>query len=235
MDKPILFNADMVRAILEGRKVQTRRIIKPQPKTIERDPKKRVPEAFWVDNQRWIKPPYQPGDTLWVRETWQQGENEYLYLEKMLRDGVIYTDLDDDPIKWKPSIYMPREAARLFLRVKSVPLERVKEISREDAVAEGVIKWICEEHKSGSYLDNAMRAAACAKPERAFALLWDSIYAKPKPVHIRDEHGNKHIVYYESFPFDGESKTEIYKGKPHYICANPRIWVYKFERLTAHE
>jgi len=73
---------------------------------------------------------------------------------------------------------MPKAAARLFLEVKSVRPERLQEISHEDAIAEGVMQWICEEHKSGSYLDNAMRGAACAKPERAFALLWDSINGK---------------------------------------------------------
>lgn len=73
---------------------------------------------------------------------------------------------------------MPRSIARLFLLVKNIRTEQLQDITHDDAVAEGVIEWIRNEYKSGSYLDNAMRGAACAKPERAFALLWDSLNAK---------------------------------------------------------
>ena len=121
--------------------------------------------------------PYPPGTRLWVRETWAKrihSDNRYYYkADNNL--GAIFNREDD---KWRSPIFMPRAAARLFLEVKNVRVERLQNINHEDAIAEGTLQWICEEHKSGSYFDNAMRGAACAKPERAFALLWDSINAK---------------------------------------------------------
>jgi hypothetical protein len=138
--------------------------------------------------------PYPPGTRLWVRETWfrqdctpdcagikddnecpfnRVGNSCYGYKAQ-------YANYDSVS-KWRPSRFMPKEAARLWLEVKSARVERLQNINHEDAIAEGVMQWICEEHKSGSYLDNAMRGAACAKPERAFALLWDSIYGKKYP------------------------------------------------------
>jgi hypothetical protein len=135
--------------------------------------------------------PYPPGTILWVRETWfrqdctpdcagikddnecpfnRVGNSCYGYKAQYTNPDIVS--------KWRPSIFMPKEAARLWLEVKSARVERLQNINHEDAIAEGTLQWICEEHKSGSYFDNAMRGAACAKPERAFALLWDSINAK---------------------------------------------------------
>ena len=145
-----------------------------------------------------VKCPYPPGTRLYVKEAWAwlpswNCDNNMCNCETVYKDELgcfnyranYGTTRDDsfppDTFKWKSSRFMPKAAARLFLEVKSVRPERLQEISHEDAIAEGVMQWICEEHKSGSYLDNAMRGAACAKPERAFALLWDSIYGKNYP------------------------------------------------------
>lgn len=121
--KPILFSTPMVQAILDGRKTQTRRVIKPQPLDV----------VTYADQRVWypevIKCPYEVGDILWVRETFTNSE-EYPFI-------FYKADADDVSIKWKPSIFMPKSACRLFLQVKSVRVERLQDITEEDAIAEG--------------------------------------------------------------------------------------------------
>lgn len=134
--KPILFNTEMVLANLEDRKTNTRRLVKPQP---DIDGLVRFDDTRFVDTDgRLYKPPYQTGDILYVRETWAQcpdlfGEfPEYIYradyAENDLRMGDDTTEVYSDfpaCVKWRPSIHMPKEAARLFLRVKNVQVERL--------------------------------------------------------------------------------------------------------------
>lgn len=105
--KPILFNTDMVRAILEDRKTVTRRVVKPQPKK----------EVDKIALERFHKP-YSPGDILYVRETWTQDGDVFRY-----KAGFY-----DQNRRWHPSIHMPREAARIFLRVTDVRVERLQTI-----------------------------------------------------------------------------------------------------------
>ena len=143
--KPILFNTEMVRAILDGRKTCTRRVIKPQP-----DEKHTYPLGFVTDSTekkemgcfgfgideyggsiQYAKPPYQPGDILYVRETWKKAPNGYYYYEDWQRDDIA------DVTKWKPSIHMPKEAARIWLKVTDVKVERLQEITEVQAQAEG--------------------------------------------------------------------------------------------------
>lgn len=115
---PILFNTEMVRAILEGRKGCTRRVVKPQP------------TARY--GAQCIKPPYQPGDILYVRETWKKAPNGYYYYEDWQRNDIA------DVTKWKPSIHMPKEAARIWLKVTNVRVERLQEITSKQICREGV-------------------------------------------------------------------------------------------------
>lgn len=121
MEKPILFNTKMVQAILEGRKTQTRRLVKP------------IKSHYVMDGKPTNNPPCNPGDILWVRETWKQATTGtagpglidfYLYKADEPQDttGMMVEDC------WHPSIHMPRKAARIFLRVKEVRLERLHEI-----------------------------------------------------------------------------------------------------------
>lgn len=119
--KPILFNTQMVRAILDGRKTCTRRIVKPQPTA-----------HYGV---QCIKPPYQPGDILYVRETWKKAPNGYYYYEDWQRDDIA------DVTKWKPSIHMPKEAARIWLKVTNVRVERLQDMTDDDAEAEGCFDY----------------------------------------------------------------------------------------------
>ena len=146
--KPILFNTEMVRAILEGRKSCTRRLVKPQP-----DEKHTYPLGFVTDSTekkevgcfgfaaneyggsiQYVKPPYRyaPGDILYVRETWKKAPNGYYYYEDWQRNDIA------DVTKWKPSIHMPKEAARIWLKVTDVRVERLQEITSEQIGKEGV-------------------------------------------------------------------------------------------------
>lgn len=133
--KPILFSTDMVLAILEGNKRQTRRIIKQQPE---------VPSSLKLVNC-----PYGTiGDVLWVKETFYTSENfdnQKPSLLSYLRIKIFYkADIKNlnisQPLhrgKFRPSIFMPYSSARLFLKITNVRVERLKDISRGDAMLEG--------------------------------------------------------------------------------------------------
>ena len=135
---PILFNTEMVRAILDGRKTVTRRLVKPQP--TER----------LICGQNWEKllvaaaAPYQPGDILYVRETWHKykkrvGNGEGCYIAEFYGYKSSIANSEDANEPWKPSIHMPKEATRIWLKVKDVRVERLQEISEEQAKEEGAI------------------------------------------------------------------------------------------------
>ena len=144
--KPILFNTEMVRAILNGRKSCTRRILKGG---IPFDEK----AEYWnvLKKGEWSGPicveyfmkqgsPYKPGDILYVRETWSlrfDGEKCFYKADKNTsREEKCLLDYDD--VRWHPSIHMPKEAARIFLRVTNVRVERLQEITSEQICKEGV-------------------------------------------------------------------------------------------------
>ena len=144
-EKPILFNTPMVEAILKGRKTQTRRIIKGLP----------LYEPYFEEDEGrgWLEDKgngsfyaleefskVQPGDVLWVRETWQRlsdfGEQLYVYRADYKDDEPLR--LDGMYTTWRPSIHMPREAARIFLRVTGLRAERLQAITIEEIKAEGM-------------------------------------------------------------------------------------------------
>jgi hypothetical protein len=146
----ILFSGPMVRAILEGWKTQTRRVMKPQPfddggiwrwqhgRHVVAVP---GPRAFGLEEWAiWQECPYQVGQTLWVRETWADGIAG-------CPNGVSYRadhldplgDGPANPMKWRPSIHMPRWASRITLTITDVRVQRVQDISEEDAEEEGVV------------------------------------------------------------------------------------------------
>lgn len=163
--KPILFNADMVRAILKGRKTVTRRVMKPQPWGTcpntggdhELEPDNFCggvatgfvcarcgqgvcpPHMKYPVGEALFRPMCWPGDILYVRETWTHpsaaeianGADPEMYLYKA--DDLQPAAWD----KWRPSIHMPKEAARLFLRVTDVRVERLQAITEEEKLAEG--------------------------------------------------------------------------------------------------
>lgn len=191
-ERPILFSTPMVQAILAGKKTKTRRIVKWQPyhegESINFNFSGMslghyctgVPESGYVLysrggggcwNQR-TKPihcPYgKPGDILWVREAWSKDKNnEYVY-----RANYGTTEDDSFPpsmFKWRPSIFMPREACRIKLRITDIRVERLQDISEDDAKAEGV---------SLNYGASDERVCRFQKYRDAFRALWDSLNKK---------------------------------------------------------
>lgn len=137
--KPILFNTEMVRSILEGRKTVTRRAIRPQPegRPIRMTENSCYPGCYAIEGTpRVIRPPCQTGDTLWVRETWNGDWCDH-YIYKADGGSAKAAGYTAEP-KWRPSIHMPREAARLFLRVTGVRVERLKDIDGHGILKEGI-------------------------------------------------------------------------------------------------
>ncbi|MDP4119281.1 MAG: morphogenetic protein [Bacillota bacterium] len=192
---PMLFNTDMVRAILEGRKTQTRRIIKDIPESTHRTEfDGKMLEAFYgfhtgsafADGSKYIKPPCQVGDVIWVRETWWKGDLLDDSDNVVERGVVLYkADIPNIPgwpdweYKWSPSIHMPRSAARLFLKVKDVRVEKLQDITEEGTKAEGIVSYWTEPHRDvAPFIGRAKEIGEdlCLTRLEAFSQLWDSIY-----------------------------------------------------------
>lgn len=190
-ERPILFSGPMVRAILEGRKTQTRRLVKPQPDNpetfgispvwghgVHRDGIFKLHAAFNEGGKRvdkFLPCPYgAPGDRLWVRETIYRGPPQGAGDDSATyaADGA-FTDLDTWPWKanYLPSIHMPRGLCRVVLEVTGVRVERLHAITDEDAAAEGIAE--------GGYGIGNMRALTAMGANRYhFATLWDQINGK---------------------------------------------------------
>lgn len=202
--KPILFNAEMVRAILDGRKTCTRRVAKNVP-----DHTHRIEPVY--ENGRFqfdcfyssyvaaldadadfcmpCLPPYQQGDILYVRETWSHpivpsDKNRYVYRA----DEVAEDGFKNEAHIWHPSIHMPKEAARIWLRVTDVRAERLQDITGKSVLREGINSHV---HPDADYFDGNQR--------EVFAELWNSTIKKTD----LDRYG---------------------------WVANPWVWVIEFER-----
>lgn len=172
-EKPILFSTPMVKAILDDRKTQTRRVIKPQPGD--------HPDDDGYMSSILNRCPYQVGDILYVRETWADlrgmgfGNDprtdkpwNFAYKADIKPGSESDRARIDFGVKWRPSIHMPKEAARLLLTVKGVKVERLQDITEEDALKEGCLLV---------FLDGAVVISAKGK----FHALWDSINGKKHP------------------------------------------------------
>lgn len=181
--RPILFSTDMVKAILEGRKTQTRRIVKD----------KLLQENTYQTDEEFMKlttlSKHRIGDILWVRESFQNAI-AFIPDKKIMKKGIVYKA---DPgminaaeslgVFWKPSIHMPKTACRLFLKITNLKLERLHDITEADAIAEGVYYedfwemyncYECDDkgHKGGNNLciDGFYRTAI-----ESFRSLWRKI------------------------------------------------------------
>ncbi|MDG0471509.1 hypothetical protein MXU14_00410 [Klebsiella pneumoniae] len=200
-ERGMIFNGEMVRAILDGRKTQTRRPIKWKQTRFteigEREDGSKWPWSEDADHacDFWHPCPFGAvGDRIWVRETFQGPlvheelfEEYSAYPEKFetpeyceyAADGGVrpeYCDLDDNLRHgWRPSIHMPRWASRILLEITGVRVERLNTISEEDARAEGIID-------GGCLNCGEPEPCGCANPEPdatdAFAYLWQSIYGQ---------------------------------------------------------
>ena len=144
--KPILFNTNMVKALLDGRKTVTRRVVKPQPIAEVRALYRKDDTDIWrscgVDWWYEFRAPFIPGDILWVREAWGTASDLLGSVP-----GPVYRadytgnelrELQEKHYRWHPSIHMPREAARIFLRVTEMRAERLQDIDDAGVLDEGL-------------------------------------------------------------------------------------------------
>lgn len=224
--KPILFNTDMVRAILDGRKMVTRRVVKPQlvchGPDITFTPHS---NDFFVSAEKgWIRcrdcgndpeyskagssishhwePPYKQGDILYVRETWNRNPlNEYgnepdKYIHKATYDGR------GGEVGWHPSIHMPKEAARIWLKATNVRVERLQDMPHDAAGKEGV--HYCESPDGFTWKVDSDMNCCYVTPSGAFEALWNGTVNKDD----MDRYGWE---------------------------ANPWVWVIEFERCEKPE
>ena len=207
--RPILFNGDMVRAILDGRKTCTRRVIKPQWEE--------CPHCKYVHNEYIYdkmaenvycaicgcpleperRSPYQLEDILYVRETWGHpislnSDKQYVFRA----DKIAESGFENDSHIWHPSIHMPKEAARIWLRVTDVRVERLQDITAEQVVKEGTTGLTMDLIQSSDELKRHY--------DIPFAVLWDSTIKK--------------------------ADRNLYGW-----AANPWVWVIEFERCEKLE
>ena len=211
-ERPILFSAPMVRALLEGRKTQTRRVVK-HPRWANKDEPIEVREIdgvqkpFAVVNDgeldlRTIECPYgKPGDRLWVRENFAYSKHNTLFaadvpISEKPQENVPEWDWDATcQNRWRPSIHMPRKLCRIALEITGVRVERVQEISPADCFAEGMTCSVCD--KRAERWEPNEDHPGCEDVKQKYADLWKEINGK------------------ESWD------------------ANPWVWVVEFKRVIA--
>lgn len=173
--KPMLFTGPMVRALIEGRKTQTRRVLEPLPRrTIFFDPGTAGREQFRDAG-------FDVGDRIWVRETWTaQMDHGWTVADarsRMHNEHILYrADGHDSSDGWWPSIHMPREFSRLTLIVTGLRVQRLQEISEADAIAEG----IREQPFTGWFSVPGLNGAGTTA-RAAYSMLWNSLNAKRAP------------------------------------------------------
>lgn len=179
--KPILFSTPMVQAILDGRKTQTRRVIKPQPEDTlrflgwELPDYKQVAFGIGVTIDSRHKCPYEVGDILWVREKFRKltdcrtgelsGFDYYAAMPEEFHEQY--------PAKWKPSIHMPKAAARIFLEITDVRVEKLQDIVSIEAIAEGIQRTNDDQFGEMFYDYKNKEWTTC--PIWAFQSLWYKI------------------------------------------------------------
>lgn len=217
-ERPILFSTPMVKAILEGRKTMTRRVVNcpheiirtatPEEWNAGKAHPKMVDYEEWHDKNRYhllqiasgsiiaMQCPFGiPGDSLWVRETFwiDEGDSQPFYKASEEHPEIF---------KWKPSLFMPRWASRTTLEITNVRVERLQEITEEDAEREGIErvggKYSCCPWRNYLIRKPGEMKLHCSAPSRSFQTLWDSI-----------------------------------NGKKYPWSSNPFVWVIEFKRLEA--
>lgn len=195
-ERPILFSTEMVKAILEGRKTQTRRVLKTQLPFDSFEftsgigysamtPKGYVEVRGYSnkDGKREyspfaIKPKYgEFGDILWVRETFEFiGESGFNDPPENPTDYLYKADSHEPVFKWSPSIYMPKEACRIKLKITEIRIERLLDISKEDAIAEGITGGYTDD--GYTWTDYTNDEKTYEDPRSSYMTLWDSINGK---------------------------------------------------------
>lgn len=183
--KPIIFSAPMVRAIIAGRKTQTRRVLNPQPNMMNGGHPLYDGRGSYSVEGGWKRMPFCHGDRLWVRETWRPIGDAPLSEcvdHRDIRFRATVSVVEDAISTWRSPIYMPRWASRIELLVTDVRVQRLHDIegqhpTESDAIAEGVNAI---HHGDGAYYYSAFRDRPNGKnwgdPFDAFRELWTSIH-----------------------------------------------------------
>lgn len=201
--RPILFSAPMVRAILEGRKTQTRRALKPKWPLADVIPAdgaersglwygaKQVPLKDEGDMYGFRCRHGVIGDELWVRETWAERDDilergkKWRHYLRYRADGGELAHEYHHYARWRPSIHMPRAASRITLRITSVRCERLQDMTEQDAIAEGGMRYELGEAEEGPRIgwrhDGKGDGLTYESPRDSFAVLWDSINGTKAP------------------------------------------------------
>ena len=197
--KPILFNTEMVRAILDGRKTCTRRTLK-HPFIVH--PNGYITKPRGNENLCPYDPPYEPGDILYVRESFYEDDNCVLFRadnEKLT--GYRSMSGEDVTVKWRPSSYMPKDIARIWIKVTDVRVERLQDITEEQACMEGTDPWdeVCYENNGWHPMFSDPDSGGDPNMVDGFHKLWNSTIKK--------------------------SDLDRYGWD-----ANPYVWVISFER-----
>lgn len=197
---PILFNTEMVRAILDGRKTCTRRVVK-LPKSMSGRPVGKNGDIGFMYPGGIKRPPCHQGDILYVRETWGEGYEDGTYIYKAsdkLANHPMFKE--SSKLLYHLSIHMPKEAARIWLRVVDVQLERLQDISNDEAIAEGAQGIECNHVNADSCgCTDCMNTGWIEPPIVGFMQIWDGTIKK--------------------------SELDLYGWE-----ANPWVWVIEFER-----
>lgn len=248
----ILFNGAMVRAILDGRKTQTRRIVEPQSAvltdSLARSLGVRPPES---QNLPVITAPHGPvGRRVWVRETFTMGYGRVFYRAS---EGDGCKAISGAKVPWRPSIHMPQWAARIWLEVTEIRCQRLQDISEEDAVAEGCVAekeepydyWDGWDFRSGERTHTQVPKEFWPEPPdwmkdvitlrgkkgfnisaaQSYRILWNSIYLPPAPVYG----DGKRIVSYISYAW---SEADFAAVLPE--AWDTRIWKGKPLTITSN-
>ncbi|KGH27743.1 ASCH domain-containing protein [Comamonas testosteroni] len=190
----LMFKAPLVRAILSGQKTQTRRVVKPQPPEDRLHRSVDAPDSFVAEGEHtWWSGTYtqgiyhsakcpfgKRGDRIYVRETWcQQADDDGCLIDNVYwyraTDPDVMDSEDMEKSPWRPSIHMPKSAARIWLEVTGVRVERLQDISNEDAIAEGVNR--ISHGREGDYysaIRNEQHPKNWTYPDDAFRELWES-------------------------------------------------------------
>lgn len=226
--KPILFNTEMTIAVEKNRKTQTRRLVRfpsgriegkiPDPDRIHLEHVSGEHAFFRIEPfyQVRIKSPYKVGDILYVRETWgdyrecqDDGEGHYYLYRAVYPNGATTYQYPCGPVcdlpKWHPSIHMPKEAARIFLRVTDVRVERLQEITIEGTLSEGLSREAIERKIAPG--SSCPRWVYHEAAKRLFLELWDSTI-KPADLSIYGWAANPWVWVYS---FEHCEKPEEWK------------------------
>ena len=237
--KPILFNTEMVQALLAGRKTVTRRVVKPQPAydLIYKEDGKYFYSDFKTRSK--MTPPCHPGDILYVRETWaihccddwilleardaipecKRTETDagcYVYRADRRSGGVTPCNTWPAPHAWRPSIHMPKEAARIFLRVTGVRVERLRKMEIADFKAEGILP-----------------RRPKGLPGHGCDCVWKHDRCLESPCSNRDTY--EYLCWMDTFWKVWDSTLKPADRALYGWAANPWVWVIEFEQISGEE